>query len=96
MSLRVLDRKALRAKGVTYSNVHLLRLEAEDKFPRRFQSHRNRVAWLEKNWTAGYGSGSRLHGPVGRTGCFCSRQQRPVSPFAGRAWIHVLPDVATR
>ena len=48
MSLRVLDRKALRAKGVTYSNVHLLRLEAEDKFPRRFSLTENRVAWLEE------------------------------------------------
>ena len=42
MSLRVLDGKALRAKGVTYSNVHLLRLEAKDKFPRRFSLTENR------------------------------------------------------
>lgn len=48
MSLRVLDRKALRAKGVPYSNVHLLRLEAGDKFPKRFNLTENRVAWLEE------------------------------------------------
>ena len=48
MSLRVLDRKALRAKGVYYSNVHLLRLEAENKFPKRFNLTENRVAWLEE------------------------------------------------
>lgn len=46
--LRVLDKKALRAKGVTYSNVHLLRLEAEGRFPQRFYLGQNRAAWLEE------------------------------------------------
>lgn len=32
--LKVLDKRSLRAKGVPYSNVHLLRLERADKFPR--------------------------------------------------------------
>jgi predicted DNA-binding transcriptional regulator AlpA len=44
-----LDRKALRAKGVSYSNVHLLRLEAQGKFPPRFNLTENRVAWLEED-----------------------------------------------
>ena len=48
MSLRILDRKALRAKGVSYSNVHLLRLEPAGKFPKRFNLTENRVAWLEE------------------------------------------------
>lgn len=47
MAKRVLDRRALRAKGVQFSNVHLLRLEAQDKFPRRIQLSENRVGWLE-------------------------------------------------
>ena len=48
MALRILDKKALRAKGVPYSNVHLLRLERADKFPKRFNLTENRVAWLEE------------------------------------------------
>jgi prophage regulatory protein len=47
MALRILDRKALRAKGVPFSNVHLLRLEKAGKFPRRFSLTENRIAWLE-------------------------------------------------
>jgi prophage regulatory protein len=47
MSLRILDKKALRAKGVPYSNVHLLRLETQGKFPKRFNLTQNRVAWIE-------------------------------------------------
>ncbi len=47
--LRVLDKKALRAKGITHSNVHLLRLEKEEKFPKRFYLTENRVAWLEED-----------------------------------------------
>jgi prophage regulatory protein len=45
--VRILDKRALRAKGVPYSNVHLLRLERCGKFPRRFNIGDNRVAWLE-------------------------------------------------
>lgn len=47
--LKVLDKRSLRAKGVPYSNVHLLRLERADKFPRRFNLGDNRVAWLEED-----------------------------------------------
>lgn len=47
MALRILDRKALREKGVPFSNVHLLRLEKAGKFPRRFSLTENRVGWLE-------------------------------------------------
>lgn len=49
MTLRVLDKKALRAKGINHSNVHLLRLEKEEKFPRRFYLTENRVGWLEED-----------------------------------------------
>jgi prophage regulatory protein len=47
--VRILDKRALRAKGVLYSNVHLLRLERADKFPQRFNLGDNRVAWLEED-----------------------------------------------
>ena len=45
--LRILDKKALKAKGVDYCNVHLLRLEREGKFPQRFNLTDNRVGWVE-------------------------------------------------
>jgi prophage regulatory protein len=45
--VRVLDPAALRAKGIPYSNVHLLRMEREGRFPRRLRLGENRVAYLE-------------------------------------------------
>jgi prophage regulatory protein len=45
---RILDKKALRAKGVPFSNAHLLRLEAQGKFPRRFWISEGRIGWLEE------------------------------------------------
>jgi prophage regulatory protein len=48
MAKRVLDRKTLRdEKGVLYSNVHLLRKEAEGTFPKRIRLGENRIGWLE-------------------------------------------------
>ena len=47
MVRRVVDKKGLRDKGIKTSNVHLLRLEGENKFPRRFRLTENRVVWLE-------------------------------------------------
>ena len=49
MVLRVLDKKALREKGVSYSKVHLLRLEKQGIFPKRFNLTENRVGWLEED-----------------------------------------------
>ena len=44
---RLLSRNDLRARGIQYSNVHLLRLEEEGKFPRRGYLSPARVAWVE-------------------------------------------------
>jgi prophage regulatory protein len=44
---RILNRQGLKDKGFHYSNVHLLRLEKEGKFPKRVQVSENRVGWLE-------------------------------------------------
>lgn len=46
----MLDRKALKAKGVPFSNPHLLELEAAGRFPRRLylgEKGKGRVAWVE-------------------------------------------------
>lgn len=48
MARRVLGRKGLKDKGVLYSNVHLLRLEKQEKFPKRIQLSENRVGWIEE------------------------------------------------
>jgi prophage regulatory protein len=45
---RILDRKGLKAKGIYGSNPHLLRQEAEGKFPKRIKVSENRVGWLEE------------------------------------------------
>jgi prophage regulatory protein len=37
----------LRARGISYSNVHLLRLEADGKFPQRVYLSPARVVWIE-------------------------------------------------
>ena len=44
---RFLSRNDLKAKGIHYSNVHLLRLENDGKFPRRIYLSPARVAWIE-------------------------------------------------
>jgi predicted DNA-binding transcriptional regulator AlpA len=45
--LRLLSRDNLRALGIDYSNVHMLRLENDGKFPRRIYLSPARVAWVE-------------------------------------------------
>jgi prophage regulatory protein len=47
MSTQLLGREDLRRLGVKYSNVHLLRLEADGKFPKRLYLSPARVAWVE-------------------------------------------------
>jgi prophage regulatory protein len=37
----------LKARGISYSNVHLLKLEADGKFPRRVFLSPARVVWIE-------------------------------------------------
>ena len=41
----LLSRDDLRCRGIRYSNVHLLELEAGGQFPRRVRLTTNRVAW---------------------------------------------------
>jgi prophage regulatory protein len=53
--LRFLSREDLIERGITYSRVHLDRLEASGKFPRRVPLSANRVAWIEEEvdaWAA--------------------------------------------
>lgn len=45
-SPRLLDRNALRERGVTYSNWHISRLEKAGKFPQRVKFGA-RVFWVE-------------------------------------------------
>jgi prophage regulatory protein len=45
--IRFLSRDDLRARGIRYSNVHLLRLEADGKFPERVYLSPSRVVWIE-------------------------------------------------
>jgi prophage regulatory protein len=45
--MRLLDYQDLRAKGIKYSRVHLWRLEAAGKFPKRVRLSSARHAWLE-------------------------------------------------
>jgi prophage regulatory protein len=45
--MRLLDYQDLRAKGIKYSRVHLWRLEAAGKFPRRVRLSPARHAWIE-------------------------------------------------
>jgi predicted DNA-binding transcriptional regulator AlpA len=44
---KILSRNGLKHLGIDYCNVHLLRLEAEGKFPKRFYLSPARVAWVE-------------------------------------------------
>jgi prophage regulatory protein len=45
--LKLLGRRDLENLGISYSNVHLLRLEADGKFPKRLYLSPARVAWVE-------------------------------------------------
>jgi prophage regulatory protein len=44
---RLFNIKELPSLGITYSRMHLSRLEREGQFPRRIQISAHRVAWLE-------------------------------------------------
>ena len=44
---RIIDKKGLKDRGIDYSNVHLLRLERDGLFPRRFYLTQNRANWWE-------------------------------------------------
>lgn len=45
--VRFLRHSDLKARGISYSNVHLLRLEADGKFPKRVFLSPARVVWIE-------------------------------------------------
>ncbi|MBX3515570.1 MAG: AlpA family phage regulatory protein [Rhodospirillales bacterium] len=42
-----IDRRGLKARGITYTNQHLLRLEKAGKFPQRVRLSAIRVLWLQ-------------------------------------------------
>jgi predicted DNA-binding transcriptional regulator AlpA len=44
---KLLSRERLKNLGINYSNVHMLRLEAEGKMPKRIYLSPGRVAWIE-------------------------------------------------
>jgi prophage regulatory protein len=46
-TVKLLSREDLKRLGVNYSNVHLLRLEEDGKFPKRLYLSPARVAWIE-------------------------------------------------
>jgi prophage regulatory protein len=46
-SLKLFSRDDLKNLGIKYSNVHLLRLEMDGKFPKRLYLSPARVAWVE-------------------------------------------------
>lgn len=48
----VLHSQLLPEFGIGWSNVHLLRLEKETKFPRRVRIGNNTVAWLHSELVA--------------------------------------------
>jgi prophage regulatory protein len=43
----LINRADLKKRGISYSNVHMLRLEEEGKFPKRVYLSPGRVAWIE-------------------------------------------------
>jgi len=45
---KLLSREDLKRLGISYSNVHALRLEAEGKLPKRIYLSPGRVAWRER------------------------------------------------
>lgn len=46
-AVKLLSRDDLKRLGISYSNVHLLRLEEQGKMPRRIYLSPARVAWVE-------------------------------------------------
>ncbi len=45
--MRILSYDDLKSRGISYSKVHLWRLEKASKFPRRVPLTDNRHGWLE-------------------------------------------------
>jgi prophage regulatory protein len=45
--VRFLRYADLKARGIHYSNVHLLKLESDGKFPKRVYLSPSRVVWIE-------------------------------------------------
>lgn len=45
--IEFVDKKWLAGHGITYSSVHLLRLEADRKFPKRVYLSPGRVVWIK-------------------------------------------------
>jgi prophage regulatory protein len=59
---RLFSIKDLPSLGITYSRMHLSRLEREGQFPRRIQVSAHRVAWLEselRNWISARAAGRK-------------------------------------
>jgi prophage regulatory protein len=46
-AMNLLSREDLRKRGIRFSNPHMLRLEQQEKFPRRIYLSPARVAWIE-------------------------------------------------
>jgi predicted DNA-binding transcriptional regulator AlpA len=44
---KFLSRSDLKTRGIRYSNVHLLRLESDGKFPQRVYLSPARVVWIQ-------------------------------------------------
>ncbi len=44
--MRLLTREDLKARGIRFTNKHLLELERTDRFPRRVRIGANTVAWV--------------------------------------------------
>lgn len=54
--MRMLRFHELKAKGVPWTRVHIMRLENAGKFPRRVPLAENSVVWIEEEvdaWLAG-------------------------------------------
>ena len=47
--MRILDRKAMKTeKGISFTDVHMRRLESKGRFPKRIHTGANRVGWVEE------------------------------------------------
>lgn len=47
MARKILDKRGIKQKGITYSNAHLLRMERDGLFVRRFYLSESRAVWFE-------------------------------------------------
>lgn len=44
--MKLLTREDLKARGIPFTNKHLIELERTDRFPRRVRLGANTVAWI--------------------------------------------------